>query len=159
MLFQQRVEIPAPIEDVWTFLMDISEVATCVPGVESIVSHGEDRYGGLMRVGIGPIVVRLEGELRVLSRNSADHRAQMRAEATDRRVRGGVTATMTMVLTELNAALTEMQVDTDAVVMGRLGEFGQPIIRRKADQIMEQFAQRLSDRVSRDPGDADADGT
>jgi carbon monoxide dehydrogenase subunit G len=88
----------------------------------------------------------------VLSRDAARHQAQMRAEATDRRVRGGVAATMTMALSELDETLTQMQVNTEAVVMGRLGEFGQPIIRRKADQIMEQFAQRLTDRVSRDPG-------
>jgi len=33
-------------------------------------------------------------------------------------------------------------------VMGRLGEFGQPVIKRKADQLMRDFAECLARQAS-----------
>jgi carbon monoxide dehydrogenase subunit G len=128
--------------------MDIPSVADCVPGVESLTAHGEDRYSGVLRVAIGPIVVHLDGALVVLERDEARNHARMRAEATDGRVRGGVTATITMSLSTAEAGATQMEITTDAVVMGRLGEFGQPIVRRKADQILAEFARRLSENIA-----------
>ena len=148
MKLEQSVEIPAPVEEVWAFLMDVPAVATCVPGVETLEQRGDDLYGGVLRVAIGPIVVHLEGQLEVTERDAIQRRAQMRADATDHRVRGGVTATMSMTLTPTDGGATAMGVETDAVVLGRLGEFGQPIIRRKADQIMAEFARRLTDRMA-----------
>ena len=34
--------------------------------------------------------------------------------------------------------------DTDAAVLGKLGEFGQPIIRKSADRIVQQFAENIA---------------
>ena len=42
---------------------------------------------------------------------------------------------------------SELTVDSEANVMGKLGEFGQGIIRRKADGIMKEFGQNLAKRV------------
>ncbi len=36
-----------------------------------------------------------------------------------------------------------MRIDTDLAVLGKIGEFGQPIIRKKADTLLAEFAQNL----------------
>jgi carbon monoxide dehydrogenase subunit G len=41
-----------------------------------------------------------------------------------------------------------MDIQTDANVMGKLGEFGQAVIRKKADQIVHDFANNLSAAVT-----------
>jgi len=33
--------------------------------------------------------------------------------------------------------------DTDLAVLGKIGEFGQPIVRKKADTLLEEFARHL----------------
>ena len=38
-------------------------------------------------------------------------------------------------------------VDSEANIMGKLGEFGQGIIKRKADGIMKDFGQNLVKKV------------
>ena len=38
---------------------------------------------------------------------------------------------------------TKLEVSTDANVMGRIGDFGQPIIRKKADQTLQEVAANL----------------
>jgi carbon monoxide dehydrogenase subunit G len=72
----------------------------------------------------------------------------MRADAADKRVGGAVKATMDMQVDEASADTSNLTIVTDAQVMGRIGEFGQPIIRKKADQIMQEFAKNLSKEVS-----------
>jgi carbon monoxide dehydrogenase subunit G len=38
---------------------------------------------------------------------------------------------------------SKLEVTTDANVMGRIGDFGQPIIRKKADQTLQEVAGNL----------------
>ena len=51
---------------------------------------------------------------------------------------------MSMKLTAKSADETELEIVADTTFMGRLGELGQPIIRRKARNTLEEFAQNLS---------------
>jgi uncharacterized protein len=147
MILDQKVVIPAPIDRVWDFVMDVPAVAGCVPGVESVDQHGEDEYIGALKVRVGPIAVRLEGKVTVVERNADEKRAQMNVEAADRRIKGAVNAKSTMQLHEVDDRNTELSVHTDAAVMGKLGEFGQAIMRRKADQIIKEFAQNMSQKI------------
>jgi carbon monoxide dehydrogenase subunit G len=38
---------------------------------------------------------------------------------------------------------TRVHIDTDLAVLGKLREFGQPIIRKKADTLLEELARHL----------------
>ena len=46
-----------------------------------------------------------------------------------------------------NKDASELVVDSEANIMGKLGEFGQGIIKRKADGIMMDFGKNLSRAV------------
>jgi carbon monoxide dehydrogenase subunit G len=45
---------------------------------------------------------------------------------------------------------TKIVMHTDASVLGKLGEFGQAVMRRKADQILQEFGRNLSRELSQD---------
>ena len=49
-----------------------------------------------------------------------------------------------MQLHELGPAETELVVETDARLLGRLGEFGQPLIRKKADAMLADFTRNVA---------------
>jgi carbon monoxide dehydrogenase subunit G len=38
---------------------------------------------------------------------------------------------------------TRLAIETDLAVLGKIGEFGQPIIKKKADTLLEEFAANL----------------
>jgi carbon monoxide dehydrogenase subunit G len=42
------------------------------------------------------------------------------------------------------ASGTRVTIDTDLTVLGKIGEFGQPLIRSKADSLLAEFARNLS---------------
>jgi carbon monoxide dehydrogenase subunit G len=71
----------------------------------------------------------------------------MDVQAADKRVNGAVSAKMTLQLVPHTATDTEMTIHTDANIMGKLGEFGQAVMRKKADQIMAEFARNMAAAV------------
>lgn len=148
MNFQQRVTIDAPIDRLWGFVMSVTDVATCVPGVTAVepVEGATDAYRGKLGVSVGPIKLTLEGNIAIEQQDEAAHLAVMRAEARDRRLGGGVNATMRLELTPATAG-TDLVITTDATFLGKLGEFGQPVLRKKADGILADFAKNLQARM------------
>ena len=72
----------------------------------------------------------------------------MRAEANDRRAAGAVKGKTTMMLKELGADQTELVVETDVNILGKIGEFGQPIIRKKADTMLKEFVENIKKQLT-----------
>lgn len=139
MNIEQRATIAVGREELWEFLMDVPKVATCIPGVESVTPQGDDKYTGQMKVRVGPISLTFQGVVTLEERDKENWRATLRAEGNDRRVGGGVDTTAQMTLIEKGPAETELVVQSDARLLGKIGEFGQPLIRKKADDMMKQF--------------------
>jgi uncharacterized protein len=147
MHFEQTASIPASKDRVWSLLMDVPRVAACVPGVEAVEPVADDRYAGLLKVRVGPISLNLKGEITITQRDEAAGTAEMVADAQDKRVGGAVKSTLRLTLQGSGDAST-LRIETDAQVLGRIGDFGQPVIKRKADQIMQEFAANLAKAVT-----------
>lgn len=144
MQFDNRATVPARCAAVWDFLMDIRRVSACVPGVEDLQEVDADQYQATMRLKVGPIALKLDGKMRIVERDRERCKAMMRAEGRDKRVGGEVTANIVITLVERGPDSTELVVNTDAKVLGKLGEFGQPVMRKKADTIMKELAENIS---------------
>jgi carbon monoxide dehydrogenase subunit G len=147
--FEHRCTIPVPRATLWQFLLDVPQMATCVPGVESITNSGEDTYTGRMRVKVGPIHLTLQGAMTIETHDQQQWLVVARSEANDRRVGGGVHISTHLLLLESSPETTELVVQTQARLFGKLGEFGQPVIRKQADTILAEFARNLATRVLR----------
>ena len=162
MIIDQNVTIPAPAEKVWEFMMDVPAVSTCVPGVEEVAQVSPDVYKGILGVKVGPVGVRLEGRVTLVEQDRDNWTARMDVDATDRRIRGAVNAKAWMKLTPRDDGQTDVAIHTDASIFGKLGQFGQAVLRKKADQIMAEFAanmsRKLSDESPSTPATAQADG-
>ena len=143
MKLSHTATIPVPPERVWAVVMDIPVAARCVPGVAAVTPGGQDRYRGSLMVQIGPVRLVLDGDIAVTARDDAAKRASLRADAKDTRLGGTVRATVDISLADA-AGGCELRIESDVQIGGRIGEFGQPVIQRKADQLLGQFAQCLA---------------
>lgn len=150
MQLEHRAVVKATPERVWAFVMDVPRMAACLPGAEGVTPDGEDAYRGALKVRVGPIGLRLEGRLIVVERDDANYRAALRAEAADKKVSGAVRSGMALSLQPVEAG-TELKVVSDVHIMGKLGEFGQPVIRKKADEMMGAFTQNLARALDTQP--------
>ncbi|MBV8151537.1 MAG: SRPBCC family protein [Candidatus Eremiobacteraeota bacterium] len=143
MTFRHTVELPADRTRVWTFLMDVPRVAQCVPGLEQLEDLGDERYRATIKVKVGPIALALRSNLTIVERDAAAGRSVLALDADDKRAGGAVTARIEMTLSEKSSATTELTIVTDAQVLGKIGNFGQPIIRKKADQTVNEVGENL----------------
>jgi len=146
--FSQTAEIPVAREPLWNFLMDVPKVAKSLPGVESVTKIDDTTYQGTLTVRVGPIKLNLQGKIILEEQNKEAWRAALRAEAKDRMAAGAVNGKTTMILKEISANQTELAVETDVNILGKIGEFGQPIIRKKADSMLKEFVENIKKQLS-----------
>lgn len=148
MKFSQSAQIPVAREPLWEFLMDVPKVAQSLPGVESVSKIDDTTYEGALKVRVGPIALNLLGKIIVDERDKENWRAALRAEANDRRAAGAVKGKTTMMLKALDSNQTELLVETDVNILGKIGEFGQPIIRKKADSMLKEFVENIKKQLT-----------
>lgn len=148
MKFSQSAQIPVAREPLWEFLMDVPKVAQSLPGVESVSKIDDTTYEGALKVRVGPIALNLLGKIIVEERDKENWRAALRAEANDRRAAGAVKGKTTMMLKALDSDQTELLVETDVNILGKIGEFGQPIIRKKADSMLKEFVENIKKQLT-----------
>ena len=144
MIFEKSVDIPVSMEEAWAFMMDIPAVSRCVPGVVSMEAVDQDAYTGIMNVKVGAIRISFRGRLDVIARDAAARRAALRVQGDDKRIGAAMRATVEMSLEPRSMNAVALHVRSEAAVLGKLGELGQAVMLRKADQIVTEFAQNMA---------------
>ena len=145
-------DVPASREATWALVMDIPKAASCIPGIKDITPDGEGKYQATLQARVGPMGMNLSGTITVLSQDADAGEAYFLVEANDRRVGGGIKTNMSMKVTAKSADEPELEIIADTTFMGRLGELGQPLIRRKARNTLEEFSKNLSKLLSSGSG-------
>ena len=148
MKFEQTCTITANRAEVWDFLMNMENVAACLQGVRKFEAIDADNYEGILRIKVGPVSISFQGTVAVETRDREQWLGVVRAEAKDRKVGGGVTALLNMSLAEKSPAETEMNIVLDTHLLGKIGEFGQPHIRKKTDDLLQNFPAEVSKQLS-----------
>jgi uncharacterized protein len=147
MKMEQSFEVQAPLEQVWSALLDLERVAPCLPGA-AITGHDEDgTYRGTFSVKLGPMTAAYNGTIKVEAVDEAAHRATLKAKGTDKRGQGGANATIVNTLSEHEGGTTVAAV-TDFTITGRLAQFGRGgIMEDVSNRLMRDFATCLSTRL------------
>ncbi|ETW96728.1 MAG: hypothetical protein ETSY1_25460 [Candidatus Entotheonella factor] len=148
MKLEQTCTITASRPEVWEFLMNMENVAACLQGVRKFEAIDEDNYEGILRIKVGPVSISFQGTVVVETRDREQWLGVVRAEAKDRKIGGGVTANLNMSLAEKSPEETEMNIVLDTHLLGKIGEFGQPLIRKKTDDLLQNFAAEVSKQLS-----------
>ena len=146
MKFEQQITVPASIEVVRAFFNDVPAVAECVPGVEGLTTVEPDVYDGRVRLRVGPLAFSIAGRARV--DRSEDGVFRLQGEGRDPRIGAGVSAALEARLREAAPDATEVDVTAELQFSGRLGELGQPLIRHKADAMLEEFTVNMQQAIA-----------
>ena len=141
MKFEHRVVVEATADKVQAFLDDIEKAAKCVPGVEEVSPLEDGWYEGKVGIRLGPLGMKFAGKAKL--DKDADGTWKMHGEGRDRRVGAGVNADVVAHLNETTPGTTEVLINADVNFSGRLAELGQPLIRKKSDAMVAEFARNL----------------
>jgi uncharacterized protein len=148
--------ISQPVERAWGVITDLERVAPCLPGAALLGVEGDD-YRGAVKIKVGPVTAQYEGVARFAERDDDAHHAVLRAEGRDVRGQGNAAATIDVTLAAQGTG-TEVRVDTDLELAGRVAQFGRGVIADVSGKLIGQFAARLEQEMSKTSSLASAAG-
>jgi uncharacterized protein len=147
MKFENTFAVDAPIDEVYATLLDVERVAPCVPGAEVIEKSGDDAYTVAIKVRVGPISMTYRGNVEIVERDEASHRAVMRARARETRGQGTADARVDLSLVQ-EGATTNGTMVADVQLAGRAAAMGRGVIQDVSAKLVSTFAQNLEQMLS-----------
>ena len=147
MKLEHSFEVRAPLERVWEALVDVEQVAPCLPGAEITEAGDDGSYRGNFTVKLGPTTASYRGELAMEEVDEQAHRAVMRASGSDKRGQGSAKATIVNVMRQ-EGELTKVEVETDFTITGRLARFGRGgMIQDVSNRLLRDFSECLQHTI------------
>jgi uncharacterized protein len=144
--FEKAIEIGAPKEKVWQFLWDVDRFISCVPGCkEAKTIVPQKQYSALMVEKVGPFRVEFPMRIEILQ---SEEMTSVKAQATgaDNRVGSRMKVDLEARLKQ-NGDKTTLSFVASVDILGKLATLGHSIIKRKADQAMDEFAHAVKKRL------------
>jgi carbon monoxide dehydrogenase subunit G len=138
---EERFQVKAPIDRVWRYLIDPKQVVTCLPGAELTEVVDERTYHGNVKVKVGPVTVSYAGRAHLEEVDAAARRVRMAGEGREKGGAGAARMTMESRIAPLPDGGTEVVVEADLDVAGRIVQFGRGMIGQVAHQLFQQFAE------------------
>lgn len=146
MRLDQKVTVPAHVDDVWKLLDDIPTVAACMPGAALTRTVDDTTYEGTVKVAIGPLSMNYTGEVSIEERDDATRRVVLLASGRDRRGSGTAKAHVTVRLVP-DGESTDLEVGTDLQLTGRVAALGRGV-HDVANRLFVEFADRLAAQLN-----------
>ncbi len=134
--------VPLPVEEAWKVLRDVERVAPCMPGAE-LQEVTDDEYRGVVKVKLGAITAQYKGAVRFSEVDEAGHRLVMRAEGRETRGQGNASAIVTATLGPAGDGQTEVVIETDLSISGRIAQFGRGVLADVSSKLLGDFAHCL----------------
>lgn len=149
MQFEKEVEIAAPREKVWNFIWDVDRFIACVPGCkEAKTIESGKLYSATMIEKVGPFRVEFPTTIEVLEREELT-RIKAQATGADNKIGSRMKLSLDVQLRE-QGEKTVLGFVAGVDILGKLAALGHGIIKRKADQVLDEFAQAVKKRLEGD---------
>lgn len=136
----------APVDHVWSLLLDPKVMGACVPGMESIEVVSETEYLVSIVVKVSFVTARFKLRTNIVE---ARPPAYLRSEGAgeDSTLANSLKQSSEVFLTDQQDGTTELRMKVRMDVFGRMGGFGLNIMKTKADRMWGEFSRNLADRV------------
>jgi len=144
MIFEEEFVVRAPVETVWSFLLDVPSVGPCIPGasVDRVLEEGRC-YAGSLQIRVGPISARFTGIMTVEALDCDQLVASFRAEGRDQRIGGQVSISMVLSVGPKEGEGAIVRTRADLHLTGVIGQFGRGVIQDIAKRTFAQFARNV----------------
>ena len=143
----ERFEVQAPVERVWQYLVDPASVVQCLPGAELLESHDDRTFVGQIKVKVGPLSMTYKGKGSFTEVNDETHTVRMVGDAREVGGSGSTKVTMVITVTALDGGGSQVSVDADISLVGRIVQFGRGMIEEVSRQMFRQFSTCVKSRL------------
>lgn len=149
MQFEKQIEIDASREKVWKFIWDVNRFIACVPGCQEAKTLEEGkRYSATMIERVGPFKVEFPTSIEVIEREELSH-IKAQASGVDNKIGSRMKLDLDVNLRD-QGDKTILSFVAGVDILGKLAALGHGIIKRKADQVLDEFAQAVKKKLEGD---------
>jgi carbon monoxide dehydrogenase subunit G len=150
MIFENSFVVAVTPDAAWKIILNVPEIAPCLPGANLTEQIDDNTYKGNVSVKLGPVALTFNGTAQIVQRDDVEHTATVRANGSDAKGRGAAKAEARFKLLP-DPRGTKVQVVTDLTLTGSVAQYGRGVglIQSVAAGLIEQFEQRLNDRLGK----------
>lgn len=137
---EERFEVQAPVERVWEYLIDPQRVVECLPGAQLLEQRDDQTFLGAIKVKVGPLSMSYKGQGKFTDMNEELHQVRMVGDAREVTGSGSTKVSMLMSVSALANGGSEVLVNADIDLVGKIVQFGRGMIEEVSRQMFRQFS-------------------
>jgi uncharacterized protein len=163
MEIKSSFNVPLPLEETWSVLLDIPRIAPLMPGARLInVDEQNNSYDGEILVRLGPMMLNFRGIAKIVEISQPEGRVTLHAAGKEKKGRGGASMDVGFGLVQ-EPSQTRVDVVSVLKLSGPIAQYGRSasMINDLADHLIGEFAQNLQRELgrTRPPGAVAASGS
>lgn len=147
MILHNEFTVGAEPDKVWRHLLDMEQVARCLPGATITPTGEENTYDGTMRLKIGPMTVEYRGRAVLRDVDEDARTAVIALSAREAKGQGTAMATVRNRLAQVEGG-TRVQAETELNITGPQAQFGRGVIEDVGGRVMREFSRRLEEQIA-----------
>lgn len=149
MQIENGFTVAAPIDRVWSHVLDVEKVAPCMPGAELTEVLDDHNWKGTVRVKFGPVTMSFAGTVTLESRDDEAHRVVLRAKGMEQRGKGAAEASVTSWLEpSADPDRTDVTMQADITLTGAAAQMSRGLLPEISKKLTQQFADCLQSSMS-----------
>ncbi len=146
MLLKEIFSVKAPIQEVWSFLLNPETIGQCIPGCEKIELIDDKTFLCRIRVKVSFISFNFNIKVNIIEMDQPNY-LKSAGKGEDQGKAGNFSQHSKLNLRIIRDNETEVCYESNVSIVGRLATLGQKIIAAKATQLQKEFIQSVKQRL------------
>lgn len=142
MKLENTLTIPGTPDTVFALLIDLEQVAPCMPGA-TLTGRDGDAYEGRVAIRLGPLSMTYDGTLRFLDVDREARVATIKATGKEAKGQGSAEAYITATVTAVGDD-SRLTIETDLQIRGKAAQLGRGALVEVSQRIMRSFADNVA---------------
>jgi len=164
LLIQNEFTVAAPIDFLWSYLLDVEKIAPCMPGAELTEIVDDHNWKGRLNAKFGPVSMSFAGTVTIESRDDTAHRVVLSAKGMEQKGKGAANAKVTSWLEPgPTEGVTTVKMEADITLTGAAAQLSRGLLPEISKKLTQNFADCLQESMAAEQttreGDAAAAAT
>jgi carbon monoxide dehydrogenase subunit G len=139
---ENEFTVPADVDQVWNYLLDVERIAPCMPGAELTETVDDHTWKGKVNMKLGPVSLSFAGTVSMTERDDGAHRAVLSAKGMEQKGKGAANASVTSWL-EPGDAQTTVKMIAEIQLTGAVAQLSRGLLPEVSKKLTAQFAECL----------------
>ena len=149
MLIENEFTVAAPIDFLWSYLLNVEKIAPCMPGAELTEVVDDQNWKGKLNAKFGPVSMAFAGTVTVRERDDAAHRVVLAAKGMEQKGKGAANASVTSWLEPgPGDGVTTVRMSADITLTGAAAQLSRGLLPEISKKLTQQFADCLQESMA-----------